>query len=81
MAVKHTFNYLRSTSNGVEKRTETKNLTRNQAIKFLCLDCSGGFTTEVASCQIQTCPLWAFRPYQRKSNLSQQRSQGSEILK
>ena len=65
MAVKHTFKYLKSTGDGVELRTETRELTRSQAIKFNCLDCSGGLTAEVKACEIKTCPLWCFRPYQK----------------
>ena len=64
--IKHTFEYLRSTSNEIVRKKETRNLTRGTAIKFKCLDCSGGSTTEVAGCAIQTCPLWVFRPYQKR---------------
>jgi hypothetical protein len=35
------------------------------AVKLMCVDCSGGCKKEVALCQIKTCPLWAFRPYQK----------------
>lgn len=65
MAKKHTFKYLKSTSNGVEERFETRELTRSSAIKFNCLDCSGGLTTAVSDCEIETCPLRCFRPYQK----------------
>jgi hypothetical protein len=64
MSIKHTFKYLRSVSGKVEERVETRNLTRSQAIKFNCLDCSGGVVAEVRECIIKTCPLWVFRPYQ-----------------
>ena len=64
MAIKHTFKYLRSVSGKVEERVETRNLTRSQAIKFNCLDCSGGVVAEVRACYMKTCPLWVFRPYQ-----------------
>lgn len=66
MAIKHTFKYLRSASNGIEERIETRNLTRSQAIKFNCLDCAGGVVAEVRECHIKTCPLWVFRPYQNQ---------------
>ena len=65
MSVKHTFKYLKSTSDGVEERTETRNLTRATALKFYCLDCVGGLTGEVKKCELTTCPLWVFRPYQK----------------
>ena len=66
MAKKHTFQYLKSTSAGVERRTETRNLTRSQAIRFQCLDCCGGYSAEVKECHLETCPLWVFRPYQNQ---------------
>lgn len=65
MAVKHTFKYLRSKGKIIEERTETKNLTRSEAIRYNCLDCSGGLVRDVRECTIQTCPLWIFRPYQK----------------
>ena len=80
MAVKHTFKYLKSTQNGVEERIETRNLVRSMAIKFHCLDCSGGFTAEVGKCEIKTCPLWVFRPYQ-KSSEKQQKAHTGDISK
>lgn len=63
MAISHTFRYLKSTSNGIEERVETRALTRGQAIKYMCLDCSGGMTAEVRKCGVKTCPLYCFRPY------------------
>ena len=65
MAIKHNFKYLRSSSNGIEKRFETRNLTRKAAIKFHCLDCAGGQVAEIRTCDIELCPLWVFRPYQK----------------
>lgn len=65
MAIKHTFKYCRNTVKGIETRTETRELTARTAIKFHCLDCSGGFSKDVSECHISDCPLWAFRPYQK----------------
>lgn len=66
MAVEHTFIYLRGTQRrGVEQHIATRKLTRSEAIKYYCLDCAGGLTTEVKRCHINTCPLWVFRPYQK----------------
>lgn len=65
MAIKHTISYLKSTSNGIIRNTEERKLTRATAIKFKCLDCSSGMTTEVTRCSIEDCPLWVFRPYQK----------------
>ncbi len=64
MSVKHTFNFLNSTAAGVVRITETRNLTARSAIKFHCLDCSGGMKADVRDCNIKTCPLYPFRPYQ-----------------
>ena len=35
-----------------------------QAIKAKCLDCSHHDRGEISLCRVDTCPLWAFRPYQ-----------------
>lgn len=32
-----------------------------KAIRFNCLDCSGGSAQEVNLCPVETCPLWGFR--------------------
>lgn len=64
MPTTHTFQYCRNTAKGIKVRTETRDLTARTAIKFQCLDCSGGFSKDVRDCQIITCPLWIFRPYQ-----------------
>ena len=64
MAKLHTFKYLRSKEGGIKEIIETKMLTQQQAIKFNCLDCAGGLTSEVKACHIEKCPLWVFRPYQ-----------------
>lgn len=66
MAVTHTFKYCRNTQNGIEERVETRELTAKAAIKFHCLDCSGGLSKEVRECEIGNCALWPFRPYQQK---------------
>ena len=79
MAKKHTFKYLKSTSDGVDERIETRELTRSQAIKFNCLDCSGGLTAEVRDCEIKTCPLWVFRPYQKSNSQQEESSQLTDM--
>ncbi len=40
--------------------------TRNQAIKGLCLDCMGFDTVGIGECGDRLCPLWKFRPFQKK---------------
>ena len=45
-------------------RTITKlasDLRPGKAMRFKCLDCSGGSTAEVAACPVDDCPLWPFR--------------------
>lgn len=71
--IKHEIKYLRSTSNGVEEKIETRKLTRSAGIKFHCLDCSGGYPTEVRNCEISTWPLWVFRPYQKQGSKPHQK--------
>jgi len=65
MPIEHTFRYLKSTSKGIEEVVTTKELTRSLAIKYNCLDCVGGRTVDVKRCNIKTCPLYIFRPYQK----------------
>ena len=36
-------------------------LTRRQAIRAKCLDCSGGNRAEVRHCPSNDCPLWPYR--------------------
>lgn len=36
-------------------------LTRKQAIRAKCLDCSNGNRTEVRECPVSGCPLWTYR--------------------
>lgn len=57
MAFNHTFKYLKAG----KERTETRNLSASRAIRFNCLDCSGGSEPEVRECEINLCPLWPFR--------------------
>lgn len=35
-----------------------------QAIQTKCLQCSHADRAEISHCPVQTCPLWAYRPYQ-----------------
>jgi hypothetical protein len=38
-----------------------------QAIKANCLDCQGLDRAGVATCGDRCCPLWHFRPFQKKA--------------
>lgn len=40
---------------------EKKRLTREQAIRKKCLECSGNSRIEVKNCTIKTCPLYKYR--------------------
>lgn len=40
---------------------ERKKITPMRAIRAKCLDCSGGYSNEVASCPITDCPLYSYR--------------------
>jgi hypothetical protein len=57
MAFTHTFSYIK----GRKQVEETRSLSAGKAIRFKCLDCSGGSSVEVANCHITLCPLWPFR--------------------
>jgi hypothetical protein len=75
MAFNHTFKYLYS---GKEVE-ETKSISAQKAIRYKCLDCSGGSPAEIRGCGIQKCPLWPFRmgknrPFDEKSSERMKRS-------
>lgn len=36
-------------------------MTRKQAIRAKCIDCSGGSRAEVKRCESEECPLWPYR--------------------
>ena len=57
MGFNHTFTYIK----GDKQVEETRNLSASKAIRFKCLDCSGGNVAEVRGCGIPKCPLWPFR--------------------
>lgn len=40
--------------------------TRNQAIKAMCLECVGFDRLAVTDCTAYACPLWRYRPFQKK---------------
>lgn len=42
--------------------------SKTQAIKAKCCECCGyeNIATEVGDCIIRDCPLWCYRPYQKK---------------
>lgn len=56
-----------------------------KAIREKCIDCCCGSTTEVALCDMDDCPIWAFRfgknPYRTKRELTpEQREVARESL-
>lgn len=36
-------------------------MTRKQAIRQKCIECSGGVKAEVRRCGVVDCPLWVYR--------------------
>lgn len=38
-----------------------KRLTKGEAIRLKCLECSGDSPSEVTLCSIPDCPLWPYR--------------------
>ena len=65
--IKHTFEYLDGTKDRAVRKTKTMNLTYKSAVRYHCLDCSGGAKSEVRQCPIKTCPLYPFRPFKSKN--------------
>ncbi len=43
-----------------------RHATRNQCIKAMCIECCGFDTVAVAECGDRCCPLWRYRPFQKK---------------
>lgn len=50
----------------------------NAAIKLKCLECSNYQTLEVKHCQIPSCSLYAFRPYQGKNDIQENEQEQRE---
>lgn len=42
---------------------EGKSLTRDQAIRAHCYDCTGSYADGAQSCGIKTCSLYQYHPY------------------
>lgn len=38
--------------------------SKASALKAKCIDCSCGEQKEITYCQVKSCPLWLYRPYQ-----------------
>lgn len=41
--------------------------SRPAAVKAFCLECTGWDRASVTDCTARACPLWPWRPYQKKS--------------
>ena len=54
-------------------------LTRNQAIKARCLDCSADQRDEVTMCPATNCPLWPYRfgsnPFKKPREMSEKQKE------
>lgn len=51
---------------GLFRRVYEGRATRNQSIKAMCLDCLGFDRAEIAVCGCYACPLWRYRPFQKR---------------
>lgn len=49
-------------------------LTRKQAIRAKCLECSGGVLSEVRKCPVSRCPLWMYRMGAEKKEAAEDQS-------
>lgn len=45
----------------MSEKNNKKRLTRGQAIRAKCYDCSGFQWSEVKNCPVVNCPLWVYR--------------------
>lgn len=45
------------------KHLQGESLTRDQAIKAMCCDCSGYYIDGRTDCKTEHCPLYTFMPY------------------
>jgi len=56
----------KETSARLLKRCFLRSSTPRACIKAFCLDCCGEDKLAIRECGDRCCPLWHFRPYQRK---------------
>ena len=48
------------------KYLEGQPLTRQQAIRAHCFDCTGGYTDGARDCERKTCSMYGFHPYRKR---------------
>ena len=60
---------------GTLKRAFSGSGGRANAIKAMCLTCVGYQREEIANCTGFSCPLWAYRPFQKSTNTTDNHSQ------
>jgi len=53
-------------SKGVFVRCYSRAASPRQAIKAQCLECVGFSRDEITTCTAYACPLWEYRPFQKK---------------
>lgn len=51
------------------------------AINAKCVECCCGSKAEVRRCEIETCPLWPVRPFQKKDPNKPKRPQPAHLKK
>lgn len=54
--------------------------SRTAAVKLKCLECSVWQTPEIRNCTNHACALWAFRPYQGSSKITDEQEQEQDEL-
>lgn len=65
----------------LKKRTESRFLpivdrltagSMKAAVALMCIECGGGSTAEVRKCVVNSCPLYAFRPYKGEAKADEE---------
>jgi len=55
-----------ASAKGILARSLAKNASPRDAIKSQCLECLGYDRKAIAECTSWACPLWEYRPFQKK---------------
>lgn len=63
---------------GIVARALAGTASPRAAIKAKCLDCSCYDRAEVTHCRVVSCPLRAYRPFQKKAREASKTAPGSE---
>jgi hypothetical protein len=55
-----------------------KTANKTKAIQAKCLECCGFYKNEVTNCTCEICPLWRYRPYQKKEKSPKVETSGGQ---